>query len=129
MQAKQMAIGLYKQGLSTNRGMVEAMAPKLLLTGRFEPSAFAAKVKTACVFVCMCVLWCVCACVLCAVGVGVVVVCTVCASVLKMAATVCAQNGSYCVARKVAPELLLTGRFEPSASAIKVTTVCVVVWE
>ena len=32
-----MAIGLYKQGLSTNRGMVEAMAPKLLLTGRFEP--------------------------------------------------------------------------------------------
>eukprot|EP00200_Dunaliella_tertiolecta_P006013 CAMPEP_0202356414 /NCGR_PEP_ID=MMETSP1126-20121109/10888_1 /ASSEMBLY_ACC=CAM_ASM_000457 /TAXON_ID=3047 /ORGANISM="Dunaliella tertiolecta, Strain CCMP1320" /LENGTH=485 /DNA_ID=CAMNT_0048949165 /DNA_START=70 /DNA_END=1527 /DNA_ORIENTATION=- len=43
-QAKQMAISSYKEGLASSAGMVGTMAPHLLLTGRFEPSDFAAKV-------------------------------------------------------------------------------------
>eukprot|EP00983_Pelagomonas_calceolata_P034474 1080175-Pelagomonas_calceolata.AAC.2 len=44
-QAKQMAISSYKEGLASSAGMVGTMAPHLLLTGRFEPSDFAAKVR------------------------------------------------------------------------------------
>lgn len=43
-QAKQLAIGAYKQSLANSNGMVGTMAPKLLLAGKFEPSEFAAKV-------------------------------------------------------------------------------------
>ncbi|KAF5842307.1 hypothetical protein DUNSADRAFT_7960 [Dunaliella salina] len=44
-QAKQVAISSYKEGLASSAGMVGTMAPKLLLTGRFEPSDFAAQVE------------------------------------------------------------------------------------
>jgi len=50
-QAKQLAISSYKDKLASSTGMVAAMAPHLLLSGRFEPSEFAAKVRA-----CVCML-------------------------------------------------------------------------